>query len=132
MPALRAVKLALAGLLLDQAASLALVRWMPEAVHSHPYFPWGQPPYNWLGGLACLLLLVVVSRPSRYYLQALPFLAAGLISNGLTYLWHGYYVDYLPTGLSYTNTADLIILAGCTWLLVGLLPSSSWRWRQRS
>ncbi|MEI6477718.1 MAG: signal peptidase II [bacterium] len=121
------LSLGLAALGADQAVSWWVLDFHQEWAHSHPFFPWGVAPYNILAAVACLLLLALLTRASHYYAVGLSLLVAGLFSNALSYLFYGHFVDYLPTGVSYTNAADLVILVGCILLAVGLVSSSSSR-----
>lgn len=74
------------------------------------------------------LFIIGMLYPEKKYSLSKAFLWSGFLGNIATYaLWHSY-LDFIPTGFSYINTADLIIGIGCILFLREL--TTCWKRRQ--
>jgi lipoprotein signal peptidase len=102
----------IAFLTADQAVN-AILQWrLPELIHSEPFFA-VPTAVRVVAGFSVILVLVLWRKHNGL---AFPFLVAGFLANLTTLFLYGHYIDYIPTGISYINTADLIIGAGCILL----------------
>ena len=113
-----ASKVAVAGLALDQLLSWYFTAYQPASVHSNPYFPLFQNIWGWS---ASALLLGCLASARKDFRPGVWLVGAGLLSNGLSHFAHGGFIDYIPTGFSYINTADILVDAGCILLFAVLL-----------
>jgi lipoprotein signal peptidase len=119
MPAKRVswLLLCLALVLADQLAAAYVPALLPSALEHGRFFAWAAPGYS-LAASVCALAVLWRLFPRCW--RPLGLLAAGLASNVLTFLRIGRFVDYLPTGISYLNVADLMIVVGAAWLAIML------------
>ncbi|MCC2631469.1 MAG: hypothetical protein K0S20_168 [Patescibacteria group bacterium] len=102
----------IAFLVADQVLN-AILQWrLPELIHSEPFFA-VPTAVRVVTGFSVLVVLILWKKHTGL---AFPFLIAGFLANLITLFLHGYYIDYIPTGISYINTADLIIGVGCILL----------------
>lgn len=78
--------------------------------------------------LASFLLATIIFIALWRYFQKTPIaimlISAGFLSNVLTLVTRHTIYDYIPTGISYTNAADLLISVGCGILVVELWRST--------
>ena len=114
--------LALGGVVLDQVLDWSFRHYYPSVVHSQPLVAWNVPTL-----VVALVGGVVLWWKIPRGRGGVLLVVAGLCSNLLSRLLYGGVTDYLPTGISYTNTADLLVVIGCFLALLELwtLPSSS-------
>jgi len=100
-------------IVLDQLA-LRLFRAPVSTVRYFDFFPLY---ISWALAIIILVALVLLfsKRPATY--PALGLLAGGFISNLVTFTVKGAYLDYIPTGFSYINIADIGIVIGAIWLV---------------
>jgi lipoprotein signal peptidase len=102
----------IAFLVADQVLNVLLQWRFPELIHSELFFA-VPTAVRIMAGFSVLVVLVLWKKHNGL---AFPFLIAGFLANLTTLFLYGHYIDYIPTGISYINTADLIIGAGCILL----------------
>jgi len=102
-------KRALSTLIALQAVDFWVVRY-------HANWLSGERSLNWsLIGLGLLLLILLWNN--RPYRAALSFTAAGFIGNIFSYLEYGRFVDWIPMRYWYSSVPDLVVSAGCLYLV---------------
>ena len=99
----------------NQFLEYEIVRYYPNLLNQPRFFSFVPLWVAWLAGLLVLLVLW-----AYFYKKKPPtgwwWLLAGFTSNLLTYSLRGSFVDYIPTGISYFNISDLVILSGIALL----------------
>lgn len=80
------------------------------------YFHFLSQPLGLLCAGALLFGLSSLLKENRFWLGKL-LLWSGWLSNTLVYLFFQHIKDYIPTGISYLNLADLYIIIGLLALL---------------
>ena len=99
---------------LDQLVSASMP--ISAANHARYFHFFSQPVSFAIGGGVLILLSSLYTKNWR----ALIFLWAGFISNSLSFMFHHRIKDYIPTGISFLNLADLYIVVGLLLLLGSL------------
>lgn len=118
--------LAVSLIILDQLIAIYLVLFLPDQINPYDRRFLAFLPSPLAIGLAAgvvLWLTQELSGPAGKI--ALSLMSAGLISNALTLLWYGKFIDYLPQGFWYVNLADWMVVLGCTLSVVVII----WSWR---
>ena len=110
--------LCLALALSDQLAAMLVPVLLPSSLQHGRFFAWAPPGYS-LAISTCVLAILWGLFPANR--RPLGLIAAGLASNILTLVRIGRFVDYLPTGASYVNIADLLIVFGACWFASSLV-----------
>ena len=98
-----------------------IVSWVQ--VFHYTWINMSHQPFFWLPGkewiaLGLLLLLALITKKLTY---PLILMIAGFCSNLISLLRFSQVLDYIHLFFWYTNTADLIVVAGCIWLGFDLL-----------
>ncbi len=103
---------------LDQLLAWILRAFWAQLVHSDRLFPLSPV----LGGSIALLVLLLLVGLLRNRLDWLSrgLLLGGLLANLLSQLLYGSVTDYIPTGLSFINLADIAITLGLLRLVLTL------------
>lgn len=108
--------LSLILVLADQIFSHLLMQSYPGLVVRQPFTEDWQP-FSWVGAALTFVALYRYALRNRRLLLPIIPLGLGFLSNLLSMLLFGSYVDYIPTGISYTNLADMLIVGGGVWLI---------------
>ena len=121
---MKARNLALGFFVADQVLAAVFLAYAPSLVHSDRYVDAVQGSLGL--GLAALVLAALYrkSKKEPAVLPGLVLVSAGLASNAVSWIVRGRFIDYVPTGLSYINAADVAVTVGCILLLKAVL---TWR-----
>jgi hypothetical protein len=103
-----------------------VVVFLPQAVHSQTLLP--KPPMYMYGLLGVILLWCWSRIRTVHQPLAAVLLWAGFLGNLAVRVVWGSYLDYIPTGVSYTNSADLMIGVGAVW---AIWQELTWIWSQK-
>lgn len=109
----------LIGLLLagaDQLVTAAVLRLRPLWVAEGSRL-WDFLPAPVMLGLGLMLLGAYSGLLSKKLGIGEGLLLAGLLSNALSQILYGRYIDYLPLPWGVSNGADLLIMLGSAWAL---------------
>lgn len=116
-------RLVLVLIALDQSVAVLVLKNAPNWAHSQRLFTLFPAPIALaLAGLFLGLLWIFLPR----YQPILQIIAAGWVSNLITWTWHHSFIDYVPTGISYINIADIAVLYGVVVLSIRLLKSDKY------
>jgi lipoprotein signal peptidase len=87
------------------------------------WLPWAGVG-SWVLALGICIIVALYQRP---WALPLGLIAAGALSNTLSFFRYGSVIDFIPFWLWYTNTADIVVMIGGIWLVLLNVPSSWWR-----